>query len=108
MHPDESGAPPPRGPALADYYARFPGPMAVAQEEVGLGPMTSWGQTGVDSIVSSLEVLYELDNRYLLAVNCVAERQANRQASLTTEDNAYNGWNPGAYSTNVDFVFDGQ
>ena len=28
--------------------------------------------------------------------------------SLTTEDNAYNGANAGAYSTNVNFTFDGQ
>jgi predicted ribosomally synthesized peptide with SipW-like signal peptide len=28
--------------------------------------------------------------------------------SLTTEDNAYNGATPGAYSTNINFVFDGQ
>ena len=28
--------------------------------------------------------------------------------SLTTEDNAYNGANAGAYSTNINFIFDGQ
>jgi hypothetical protein len=28
--------------------------------------------------------------------------------SLTTEDNAYNGANAGAYATNINFVFDGQ
>jgi predicted ribosomally synthesized peptide with SipW-like signal peptide len=28
--------------------------------------------------------------------------------SLTTEDNAYNGATPGAYSTNINFFFDGQ
>jgi hypothetical protein len=28
--------------------------------------------------------------------------------SLTTQDNAYNGANAGAYSTNINFIFDGQ
>jgi hypothetical protein len=32
----------------------------------------------------------------------------NAPLSLTTEDNQFNGANPGAYSTNINFVFDGQ
>jgi predicted ribosomally synthesized peptide with SipW-like signal peptide len=32
----------------------------------------------------------------------------NAPLSLTTEDNAFNGANHGAYSTNINFIFDGQ
>ena len=72
-----------------------------------LAPMLAGGETV--SAVSAVNgtAMVATTGKDVLCMK-VSWTDGGAPASLTTEDNAYNGWNPGAYSTNVDFVFDGQ
>ena len=85
MDADESGAPPPRGPALADYLDRFPVPIAVAHEDLGLGLIATWNSHGVDNLISALEVLYDRDGRFLLVVKTIRSRDGLDPRGLPLE-----------------------
>ncbi len=71
MDAENSGTPPVRGPALADYLTDFPAPLAVAGADLGLGAITSWSSRGADDLTSALELLYEQGTRLALAITTV-------------------------------------
>jgi len=72
MRQDNSGASrQPRGPALNEIFARFPGHVVVAHDDLGLGAMASWQYHEVDGIPWALEAIYGRDASHLLVVKTV-------------------------------------
>ncbi|KFU82048.1 hypothetical protein SAMN04489729_1561 [Amycolatopsis lurida] len=71
MDADNSGAPPARGPALADYLIDFPAPLAVAGADLGLGTIISWSSHGVNDLTSALELFYEQGPRLAMAITTI-------------------------------------
>lgn len=84
MDADESGAPAPRSPALADYLARFPCPLAAANGSTAAG----WSLQGVDTLVTALELVYESDHRCQLTVKTVRSHEGLNPRGLPVNTTA--------------------
>jgi predicted ribosomally synthesized peptide with SipW-like signal peptide len=74
-----------------------------------LAPMLGAGETvsivdGIGNLGTSMVATTGMD---VLCMQ-VSWTDGGAPLSLTTQDNAFNGGNSGAYSTNIDFIFDGQ
>jgi hypothetical protein len=72
MRHDNSGAPrQPRGPAISELFARFPGPVAVVHDDVELNPMSTWQYHDFDDTPWALDAVYDRGNSRLLVVKSV-------------------------------------
>jgi hypothetical protein len=76
----------PRGPAISELFAHFPGRVSVPRDDLGLGRMTTWQYEGVDDTPWALEALYDSGSIYLLSVKTVRSEAGLSPRGLPLEN----------------------